>query len=200
VTHIEPDSDAYRIATSRQELRASCLINAAGLHADEVASMVLPSARYALAPLRGEYYEITTEPTKRLIGRLVYPALPAGTVGKGIHFSPRPNGRMFLGPNTVPVESKTDYTSNRTPPHAFLHAVQKFLPVIEERDLRWAYSGIRPRLRTAHGGQEDFVISADVDDPLLINLVGIDSPGLSAALGIARYVAEMPCLQRRFHS
>lgn len=199
VVSIEADSSSYRIATVRQELRAFCLINAAGLSADEVAALALPSARYVLAPLRGEYYEVVTEPTKRLIGRLVYPALPPGSVGKGIHFSPRPNGQLFLGPNTVPVESKTDYTSNKTPADTFVQAVKKFLPVLEESDLRWAYAGIRPRLRMPHGGADDFVISDDCEEPPLINLVGIESPGLSAALAIARYVADLPCIRRRFN-
>ncbi len=200
VINIDADSGSYRIATTQQELRTACFINAAGLYADEVAALALPSARYVLAPLRGEYYEIVTEPTKRLLGRLVYPALPAGSAGKGIHFSPRPNGQMFLGPNTAPVHSKTDYTSNPTPPETFVQAVKKFLPVLEERDLRWAYSGIRPRLHASQGAKDDFVISADCEDPPLVNLVGIESPGLSASLGIARYVAELPCLQRRLRS
>jgi L-2-hydroxyglutarate oxidase LhgO len=198
VIDIESDSGFYRVTTSQQGLHATCLINAAGLYADEVASLAIPQKPYALAPLRGEYYEIVTASTKRLIGRLVYPALPPGSVGKGIHFSPRPNGQMFLGPNALPVRSKTDYTSHKTPPELFVQAVHKFLPALEEHDLRWAYSGIRPQLLTSHGGKGDFVIAADCEDPPLINLIGIESPGLSAALAIARHVTNLPCVQQRF--
>lgn len=199
VTAIEPRTDSYVVTTERQRLRAACLINAAGLHADEVAALAAPTRKYVISPLRGEYYEVVTESKKHLIRRLVYPALPPQSVGKGIHFSPRPNGQLFLGPNTVPVDSKTDYTSRKTPPGTFMQALQKFLPALEERDLLWAYSGIRPHVKASNGEKSDFIIAADCEDPPLINVVGIESPGLSAALGIAGHVVETPCLRRRFH-
>ncbi len=199
VTQIDMASSAFRLATNRQGWEVGCLINAAGLYADDIAALAMPRKTYALAPVRGEYYEIVTERTKRLISRLVYPALPAGSVGKGIHFSPRPNGRMYLGPNTSAASGKTDYESNRTPPELFVQAVQKFLPELTVDDLRWAYAGIRPRLSPAasHAGKDDFVIATDRDDPPLVNLIGIESPGLSAALAIARHVADLPAIQRR---
>lgn len=200
VVDIEADAGAYIITTERQRLRAAGLINAAGLHADEVAALALSTKKYSVSPLRGEYYELVTESKKHLIRRLVYPALPPQSAGKGIHFSPRPNGQLFLGPNTVPVGSKTDYTSRKTPPGVFVQALQKFLPALEERDLRWAYSGIRPQVKGSNGHKSDFIIASDSEDPPLINLVGIESPGLSAALGIARYVADTTCIQRRFHA
>jgi glycerol-3-phosphate dehydrogenase len=122
--------------------------------------------------------------------------LPSHTAGKGIHFSPRPNGRLFVGPNAVQVDDKTDYTSRKTPPGLFVEALQKFLPALDDRDLRWTYSGIRPCVMTGNGEKSDFIIAADCEDPPLINLVGIESPGLSAALAIASYVCELPCLRR----
>ena len=87
----------------------------------------IPSAR-----VRGEYYELVTPEKKRLIGRLVYPALPPQATGKGIHFSPRPNGQLFVGPNEVAIQDKTDYTSRKTPPSVFVEALRKFLPALEE--------------------------------------------------------------------
>ena len=155
-------------------------------------------SKYAVHPLRGEYYEIVTEGKKDLITRLVYPALPRHAVGKGIHFSPRPNGQMFVGPNAVSVNDKTDYTSHRTPPGVFIEALRKFLPSLEDRDLRWAYSGIRARVSAGNGEKNDFIIATDREEPPLVNLLGIESPGLSAALAIARHIGELPCLRKRF--
>jgi glycerol-3-phosphate dehydrogenase len=198
VIGIEADATAYLVTTDRQRIRAACLINAAGLHADDVATLALHKRKYTICPLRGEYYEVVTPEKKGLIGRLVYPALPPQATGKGIHFSPRPNGQLFVGPNAVAVTDKTDYTSRKTPPGLFVEALQKFLPALEERDLRWAYSGIRPCVIAADGGKSDFIVSVDREDPPLINLVGIESPGLSAALALARYVGDLPCVQRRF--
>jgi len=200
VIAIEVDATDYVVTTNRQRLRAKCLINAAGLHADEVAALAPHIRNYIIRPLRGEYYEVLTVNKKTLTGRLVYPALPPHAPGKGIHLSPRPNGQLFVGPNAVPIENKTDYTSRKTPPGLFIQALQKFLPALEERDLRWAYSGIRACVMTENGGKSDFIIAADCESPPLINLVGIESPGLSAALAIARYVRELPCIQRHLNS
>lgn len=197
VIGIERDATAYVITTDRQRVRAACLINAAGLHADDIATLALHHKKYIIRPLRGEYYEVVTAEKKSLIGRLVYPALPRQATGKGIHFSPRPNGQLFVGPNEVAIQDKTDYTSRKTPPGVFVEALQKFLPSLEERDLRWAYSGIRPCVMTEDRRKSDFIVSVDGEDPPLVNLVGIESPGLSAALALARLVGDLPCVQRR---
>ena len=58
------------------------------------------------------------------------------------------------------------------------------------------YSGMRPRVITADGSPSDFIVSVDRTDPPLINLIGIESPGLSAALALARHVGDLPCIQR----
>jgi len=197
VIGIDEDAMSYIVTTDRQRIRAACLLNAAGLYADDVAALALHNKKYTICPLRGEYYELVTPEKKRLIGRLVYPALPPHATGKGIHFSPRPNGQLFVGPNEVAIQDKTDYTSRKTPPSMFVEALQKFLPALDEGDLRWAYSGIRPCIRSADGRKSDFIVSVDREDPPLINLVGIESPGLSAALALARYVGDLPCIRRR---
>jgi len=197
VVGIDAGAAVYKVTTDRRTLAAACLINAAGLHADDVAALALRTRKYAIQPVRGEYYEVVTEEKKRLITRLVYPALPAHAIGKGIHFSPRPNGQLFVGPNAVPIADKTDYASQKTPPGVFVEALKKFLPVLEERDLRWAYSGIRPCVMTGNRRKSDFIVSVDSEDPLLINLIGIESPGLSAALALARHVSDLPCIQTR---
>ena len=197
VIGIDEDAMSYIVTTDRQRIRAACLLNAAGLYADDVAALALHNRKYTICPLRGEYYELVTPEKKRLIGRLVYPALPPHATGKGIHFSPRPNGQLFVGPNEVAIQDKTDYTSRKTPPSMFVEALQKFLPALDEGDLRWAYSGIRPCIRSADGRKSDFIVSVDREDPPLINLVGIESPGLSAALALARYVGDLPCIRRR---
>jgi L-2-hydroxyglutarate oxidase LhgO len=141
---------------------------------------------------------MVTTSKQRLISRLVYPALPPKATGKGVHFSPRPNGQLFVGPNEVAVENKSDYLSQKTPPGEFVEALRKFLPVLEESDLRWSYSGIRPCVMTGQREKSDFIVAVDRETPLLVNLVGIESPGLSAALALARHVSDLPIIQQRF--
>lgn len=200
VIGVEEAAGSYLVSTDRRRIRTTCLINAAGLYADEIAALGLSQKKYVISPLRGEYYELVTPEKQRLIGRPVYPALPRQATGKGIHFSPRPNGRLYLGPNEIQVTNKADYTSHKTPPGLFVEALQKFLPSLEERDLRWAYSGIRPRVATNSRSKGDFIVSVDQEDPLWIDLIGIESPGLSAALALARHVCDLPSLRSRFPS
>ncbi|HEU5406500.1 MAG TPA: FAD-dependent oxidoreductase, partial [Nitrospira sp.] len=197
VIGVEEAAGSYLVSTDRQLIRTACLINAAGLYADEIAALGMSPRKYVISPLRGEYYELVTPEKHNLIGCPVYPALAPQATGKGIHFSPRPNGRVYLGPNEMPITDKADYTSRKTPPGLFVEALQKFLPSLDERDLRWAYSGIRPRVVTKSRFKNDFIISVDREDPLLINLVGIESPGLSAALTLARHVCDLPSLRSR---
>ncbi|MDF0667436.1 MAG: FAD-dependent oxidoreductase [Nitrospira sp.] len=200
VTGVEEAAGSYLISTDRQQIQTTCLINAAGLYADEIAALGMSYKKYVISPLRGEYYELVTPEKQSLIGRPVYPALPPQATGKGIHFSPRPNGRVYLGPNEMPITDKADYSSRKTPPGLFVEILQKFLPSLDERDLRWAYSGIRPRVVTNSRAKSDFIISVDREDPPLINLIGIESPGLSAALALARHVCDLPSLRSRFPS
>ncbi len=198
VRNIQNDGTAYIVSAERQTIRATCLINAAGLHSDHIANLALHSEHYTIRPLRGEYYEVVPLEKRALVRRLLYPALPPQATGKGIHFSPRPDGRLFIGPNAMPVTDKLDYTSHKTPPGLFIEAVRKFLPVLEEQDLRWAYAGIRPCVIAADGSKRDFIVSTDRAEPPLVNLVGIESPGLSASLALARHVVDLPCIQQRF--
>jgi len=200
VIAIDEVDGSYLVSTDRQQIRVACLINAAGLYADEIASLALHHHKYTICPLRGEYYEVMTPEKAGSVGHPVYPALPPGATGKGIHLSPRPDGRLYVGPNEVSVQDKADYTSRKTPPGLFVEAVRKFFPALDERDLRWAYSGIRPRVVAEGRSKSDFIVSVDREDPLLVDLIGIDSPGLSAALAIARHVCDLPSLQKRFPS
>ncbi|MBL8039153.1 MAG: FAD-dependent oxidoreductase [Nitrospira sp.] len=200
VIAVDEIDGSYLVSTDRQQIRTACLINAAGVYADEIASLALRTDKYTIHPLRGEYYEVVTPEKRGLVGRPIYPALPPGATGKGIHVGPRPNGRLYIGPNEILVQDKADYTSHKTPPGLFVDAVQKFLPALDEQDLRWAYSGIRPRVVTAGRSKSDFIISVDREEPLLVDLIGIESPGLSAAMAIARHVCDLLSLQKRFPS
>ena len=121
---------------------------------------------------------------------LVYPAVSKNSPGKGIHFRPLMDGKVLIGPSAKLVTSKSDYNSNRLPKEVFLKAAQKFFPDIKDENLIQSYAGIRPKLREG-GEEDDFVISLDRTQPLLINLVGIESPGLSSSMAIAEYVGGL---------
>lgn len=184
--------ESYDILTARadgipEKFSSRVLINSAGLYSGDIAWLAGIND-YRIYPWRGEYYEVVgakSGPVKRLI----YPALPSGSPSKGIHIGPRVDGRLFIGPNAKPISDKDDYERDKTPPEEFLAAARQFLPSLKESDLRWAYSGIRPKL-SPDAREDDFVIRLDRESPPLLDLVGIESPGLAAAMGIGVYVAD----------
>jgi len=97
-----------------------------------------------------------------------------------------------LGPNARYVE-EVDYRVDETQREAFYNSVRRFLPHIELEDLDPEFAGIRPKLQGPGEAFRDFVIAHEEKNsfPGLINLIGIESPGLTASLAIARYVGRM---------
>lgn len=180
--------ELYFVRSDLGEVQGEVLINAAGLYADDVSAMVSIGG-YKLYPWRGEYYEVVGAKME-LIKRLVYPVNPPHYPGKGIHFSPRVDGRLFVGPNARLVPSKNYYTEDKTDVSIFVEHIGHFCPDIRSCDLKWAYSGIRPTLSDV-STESDFIIKVDRASPKLINLIGIDSPGLSASMAIAKYVCGL---------
>lgn len=185
---IEVSDGLYFVQSDSGEVIGKVLINAAGLYADDVSAMASVD-RYRLYPWRGEYYEVIGA-KRGLIKRLVYPVNPPHSPGKGIHFSPRTDGRLFVGPNARLVPSKNYYTEDKTDVGVFAEHIGRFCPDIKSCDLKWAYSGIRPTLSNI-STESDFIIKIDRASPKLINLIGIDSPGLSASMAIAKYVCGL---------
>lgn len=185
VTGIAADGDAAKIVTDGGEYRAKMVINAAGLNADLIADM----AGYEMAQgfCRGEYYEIL--PSAGIsVKSLIYPVHRRGRPGLGVHITPRYDGRLYLGPNSSPVfdDDGECLEANRTPPEKFLEAVRSFLPSLRVEDLRWAFAGVRPMSPTG-----DFRIELSQGEIPMINLVGIESPGLTASLAIGELVSSM---------
>jgi glycerol-3-phosphate dehydrogenase len=188
VASIEQKDRRFYISAGANVIAADAVINSAGLSADEVAHMA-GFSQYKIFPWRGEYCEITGE-SQKLVKRLIYPAVHAGSPGKGIHLSPRVDGRLFIGPNARLVPRKDYYEEDKTPVEAFWRAAHQFLPELRVEDVRWAYSGIRAKI-TDKEKETDFIISLDSREPPFINLIGIESPGLTAALAIAQHVSSL---------
>lgn len=178
---------SYRLETGNEEFFARSVVNSAGLYADDVARLA-GFNQYKVYPWRGEYYEIVGD-KRNLVRHLVNPVLPPSQ-GKGAHFGPRVDGRLYFGPNARLVPSKDYYEEDKTPVEIFAQAIQRFCPAIKEENLLWAYSGIRPKI-TDSPQESDFIVGADSRSPLWINLIGIESPGLSSAMAIANHISRM---------
>jgi glycerol-3-phosphate dehydrogenase len=186
VAAIENYADHYDIYCGEKTFSAETVVNAAGLYADEIAAMA-GFRNYKIIPYRGEYYEVLDVP-KEFIKTLVYPAYRPGQAGLGIHLTPKLDGRLLVGPNARRVENKSDYTTDKTSEDIFRKALATFCPALKNAKLEWAYSGIRAKIE---GREPDFIIRVDSKKPKMINLIGIESPGLTASLAIANYVVNL---------
>jgi L-2-hydroxyglutarate oxidase LhgO len=126
------------------------------------------------------------------VKRLIYPVPEVKDTGLGVHVTLDLEGRMRLGPNTQYVDS-IDYAVDSRHKDAFYSAAKKMLPFIEYEDLEPEMAGIRPKLQGPGEDVKDFVIRDESDRglPGFIDLIGIESPGLTSSLAIARYVADM---------
>ena len=131
-------------------------------------------------------------PRSSLINNLVYPLPHADGLSLGVHFTKTLWGTFLLGPTATYVEAKDNYEKNRLPIADFAHSAKSLLPEIEESDLQLGYSGLRPKLAPPdHKGIMDFVITRDAAVPQAIHLVGMESPGLTAAPAVAEHVAAI---------
>ena len=191
VAGIEPVGRGYRVTTVNQEgdyyeFDAEKVINAAGLQADTIAKMA--GKDYQIHYCKGDYFSVSNV-KKGIVSRLVYPVPEKDHVGLGVHLTLDLTGRMKLGPDATYISRIEDYQVDADKGDRFYEAAVKFLPFVRREDIVPDMSGIRPKLQGPGEEFRDFVISEDL--PGFINLVGIESPGLTAAPAIAKYVKNL---------
>jgi glycerol-3-phosphate dehydrogenase len=189
VERIEARKDGIRVVSAAGEIEARCLVNSAGLFADEVAAMMGSSlARHRIWPVRGEYCEVVRGRSD-LIQGLVYPLPHADGLSLGVHLTKTLWGTVLVGPTARYVDDKNDYERDREPVENFVKNAKYMLPELEVADLMPAYSGIRAKLTPpSEHGIADFIITRDPELSNVIQLIGIDSPGLTSAPAIAEHV------------
>ncbi len=199
VERLESTPAGVRVESSAGEIEARCLINSAGLYADEIAGMLgSKMAEHKIYPVRGEYCELVRSRQDWVRG-LVYPMPHPKGLSLGLHLTKTLHGPVLLGPTARYVDDKNNYEKNRDSVEMFVDGAKGLLPEVTKEDLVLAYSGIRPKLTapgTAKGGHDsksapDFIIQRDPDFPRVIQLIGMESPGLTSAGAIAEYVNGM---------
>ncbi len=177
---------AYQLETDRGPIRAARVVNAAGLHADEVAALA-GVTRYRIHPWRGDYFRYSPRARHQ---HLIYPVRKRGAAGLGVHLTLDLAGGCRLGPDVEPVQRKDDYSPREEKLPAFLEAARALFGDVSADQLAYDGCGIRPKLRAPGDPEEkDFVLSEDL--PGFVNLIGIESPGLTAALALAERVAAL---------
>jgi L-2-hydroxyglutarate oxidase LhgO len=175
---------------ARPTLRAHTVVNCAGLHATEVASKIegfpashIPRAYFA----RGHYFGLAGRTSFR---HLVYPIPEPG--GLGVHLTLDLANQARFGPDVEWIE-QLDYTVDIRRAERFYAAIRRFWPKLANGQLIPAYAGIRPKISGPGEPAADFRIDGPGHHgiPSVINLFGIESPGLTSSLAIGEHVAEL---------
>jgi L-2-hydroxyglutarate oxidase LhgO len=187
ITLLDSDKNTYKFTTH-------VVINAAGLTSDKISEMAgMEDDRLKIIFCKGEYFRVNP-PKNRLINRLVYPVPVHNLEGIGIHVTIEMGGGVKLGPDVTYLESNTyDYKVTPLKQEAFLKSVRKFLPFLEFDDLSPEMAGIRPKIQKPGEPVRDFYIKEETErgNPGFVNLIGIESPGLTSSLSIAYYVRNL---------
>jgi L-2-hydroxyglutarate oxidase LhgO len=197
VVGIEKANGEYRLTVrtgdAEEPLTAERVVNAAGLEADTVARLAgidVDAAGYRQHYCKGSYFAVA--PARAgIVRRLVYPVPDPYSLG--VHAVLGLDGRLRFGPDAEYVARDADYRVDETKAAAFAEAARRLVPALTEADLAPDTSGIRPKLQGPGEGFRDFVIAEESDRglPGFVNLVGMDSPGLTSALAIARHVERL---------
>ena len=168
-------------------ISANIVVNSAGLHAAKVAACIdglaaqhVPTMRYA----KGNYFSLSG---KAPFSRLVYPVPEPG--GLGVHYTIDMGGQGRFGPDVQWID-QIDYQVDATRGEKFYDQIRRYWPKLHDGLLQPAYSGIRPKLVSAGEPEADFFIQGPQQHGLsgLINLFGIESPGLTSSLAIAEKI------------
>jgi L-2-hydroxyglutarate oxidase LhgO len=199
-TAIEKVSAGYKVSVQNSSevcvLKTKFLINCAGLDSDSIAAMAgidIKRFGYELHYCKGQYFRVNSRKSG-LIKRLIYPVPEAKSGGLGIHATLDLGGSLRLGPDDEYLKGRDkDYSVNDSKRHDFYVSARRLLPFLEEEDLSSDTSGIRPKLQGPEEDFRDFIIDEESDKgfPGLINLIGIESPGLTSSPAIARLVKNL---------
>lgn len=196
VARIEPiqnGAGGYRIYTDGEDepIEVETLINSAGLSAMTINNMILPKDRHR-KPFyaKGSYFSYSSSHPKPKT--LLYPAPVPGHGGLGTHLTLDMTGRIRFGPDVEWVDDPTDLSVNDNRLEEAINMIQDYLPGIDRNAINLDYCGIRPKLGktsgTAGPNFADFYIKEEKGFPGFINLLGIESPGLTSSLAIGEMV------------
>ena len=172
-------------------MQARKVVNAAGLHAVALASRFsgldpahLPRAFFA----KGNYFTLAG---RSPFNHLIYPVPQAA--GLGVHLTVDLGGQAKFGPDVQWVDSADDLVVDPARGDVFYAEVRKYWPALQDGALTPGYAGIRPKINAPHEAARDFMIQGPADHgvPGLVNLFGIESPGLTSSLAIANHVARL---------
>ena len=190
VTGITQEDGTYTVTTCDGAFRSRWVVNCAGLGAARISSM-LGIDEYVIYPCRGEYF-LLDQKAGPLLPLPAYPVPNPKEGGLGIHLTPTVDGNIMVGPSTEYIDRDDDYSATQKTMDLLISDGSKIFPYLKREHFIRNFAGIRPKLAgKEEGGFRDFVIERRDSAPHAINLVGIESPGLTSAVPISKEVVRL---------
>ena len=191
VTAMHHDESGWTVTAGGKEFRSRWVINCAGLGSAKISTM-LGIDEYTIYPCKGEYI-ILDQKVGKMLPLPAYPVPNPKEGGLGIHLTPSVDGNVFVGPSNEYLDDADDYSANQSTMDMLLSDGSRIFPHLKREYFIRNFAGIRPKLASkTEGGYRDFVVERREDKaPWAINLVGIESPGLTSAVPISREIARL---------
>lgn len=191
VTAVNYQNQLHTVTTDRATYQSRWVINCAGLGAAAISKM-LGIGGYTIYPCRGEYF-ILDKKIGPLLPLPVYPVPNLKKGGLGIHLTPSIEGNILVGPSNEYIDCGEDYSVTREVMDLLIAEGSTIFPYLKKEYFIRNFAGIRPKLAPkSEGGYRDFVIERRADiAPYVINLIGIESPGLTSAGPISKEVVRL---------
>lgn len=184
VSEISYDSNnaLFTVSNGEKNINAKYVINAAGVFCDEVAALIGDTSVHTV-PRKGEYM-LCDKSAGHLAKHTIFQC--PSKMGKGVLVTPTVDGNLLIGPSALDIEDKEDVSTTSSALADILVAAKKSVPSLTTREVITSFAGLR-----AHCDRDDFIIESSKKNESFFNVAGIESPGLSSAPAIAKYVADL---------
>jgi len=182
VEAIDQDGEGFTLRGPAGEVTAAVVINAAGVHADDVARLIGDDS-FAIHARRGEYL-LLDKVQAGVVGRTVFQC--PGKMGKGVLITPTVHGNVLIGPSAEDIDDKGDLSTTDPGLRGVQQTVARSVPGYRVRDVITSFTGLR-----AHSDRDDFILEPSAANAKFIHAAGVESPGLTAAPAIAEYISGL---------
>jgi glycerol-3-phosphate dehydrogenase len=188
VSAIKLVNNVYKVITNQGVFCADIIVNSAGLFSDRISAMI-GIDNYKLYPCRGEYL-ILDKNCRDLINSMVYPVPPKIAGVLGVHLTPTLDGNILIGPSEEFINEREDTRTTKEKIRQLIEGAKRLLPSIPLNQVIYGFSAVRSKITPPEEkGARDFIIREDVEN--FINMIGIESPGLTSSLAIAKLFVQM---------
>ncbi|MCQ2432983.1 MAG: NAD(P)/FAD-dependent oxidoreductase [Clostridia bacterium] len=190
VVSIEKKDGVFFVSDGKDTIEAKYVVNASGVHSDEIAKIAGDEIDFAVIPRRGEYMLLDRAEGKQASATLF--ACPSAN-GKGILVSPTVDGNLILGPTAKAIDDKDDTATTQAGLDEVIRGALHLMPKVNTRAVITQFSGVRPTPVGADGDitKSDFCIRISEKVPGLLHLAGIESPGLASSPAVGAYAVEL---------